>query len=109
MISDGEFKYKNDKDAVNRISTYLFSERPGSDRIKALYQNSKNYGVHPRLLASGMDFERFAAELNRESRMGAWLRNAIKNADDILLTEPAAINCRDSDLTLLFIKCLKGL
>lgn len=107
VISDGEFKYKNDKDAVNRISTYLFSERPGSDRIKALYQNSKNYGVHPRLLASGMDFERFAAELNRESRMGAWLRNAIKNADDILLTEPCSYKLQGFRLNAVVHKMLE--
>lgn len=107
VISDGEFRYKDNKAAVNGISTYLFSERPGAAEIKALYQNSENRGKHPRLLADGNAFEQLAAEAGAESRIGSWIESALKNADDILLTEPCTYRLQEFRLNAVVHKMLE--
>lgn len=88
IITDGEFLYKNNLEAVKRLSTYLFSERPDRAQIEALYNNSPSNGVHPRLLMTKEDFDYLISQREQNSYISDWIEDVIYKADDILHSSP---------------------
>lgn len=66
-------------------ANYLIYERPGSERILEDFKAANQ--AHPRLFATGQDFEQLRSRRNEEP-MKTWADNVIKKADGLIEAAP---------------------
>lgn len=88
VISDSNFRYADDDEALKELSTFVFSERPDMDEIQEAYENSGYKNVHPRLHANADDFARLRAESETNATLKKWTDTVISQADGLLDQEP---------------------
>ncbi len=89
IITDEEFSYKDNKEVLSSLSTYLFSQRPDEAEIENFFEQSGNNSVHPRIMATQEDFDYFIAQKDTGTYVSDWIDNIIFRADNMLSTTPS--------------------
>ena len=84
IVLNTGFKAPADKDELQRLNDYMFYLRPDAEDVKAAYEASPNYGVHPRIFANKEDFDRIRAEIETNEYKRGWKATVIENAEQVM-------------------------
>ncbi len=78
-------------DALQDLNDFVFYLRPTADDVKEMYEDSADYGVHPRLFANQADFDAIKAKYDAgdDEAFMTWANQVISHADSRMNTDDA--------------------
>lgn len=100
---------------INRLSNlqyiydYVLFDRPSRDTLlKSFNIVTDNGKIHPRIMATGRDFERIRKLVQTDGYMKLVVNNIIENADKICIQDPVSFSYDDNLRTLNTAKRLES-
>ncbi len=95
LISDEVFTADESID-IQKLNDFALYERPDAEKIIADYEASPNKGLHPRVMADKLDFDRIRNTMQTDKTVERWVKGIISSADGYLAnTEPLIYELRD--------------
>ena len=94
---------------LQHIYDYVLFDRPSRDTLLKLFNAKTGNGkIHPRIMATGRDFERIRELMQTDDYMKLVMNNIIENADEICMQDPISFSYDDNLRTLNTAKKLES-
>lgn len=71
-------------DELQKLNDFVFNLRPDGDYVLETYKNSPQYGIHPRIQATDVDFKRIYDSYDTDSNIKYWSSSVIQTADRLI-------------------------